>query len=119
MAPIKLVVSNKAQLQFKYGKSNFSKINSLLNDLKKADSKKGLNTMIVYIDDAASAKKAGIKKISFNSEKECKRAVDDLYKKHIPAYIMILGSEDVIPFQKIDNPADDEDNPVPSDLPYA
>src|SRR5689334_6497060 len=116
MTPVKLVVTNKSQLQFKYGKTNFSKINSLLNELKKADSKRGLNTMIVYIDDTDSAKKAGIKKISFNSEKECKRAVDDLYKKHIPAYIMILGSEDIVPFQKIVNPTNDEDQPdVPSD----
>jgi hypothetical protein len=45
--------------------------------------------------------------------------VDDLYVKLTPAYIVILGAGDIIPFQEIDNPADDDDKKVPSDLPYA
>jgi hypothetical protein len=49
----------------------------------------------------------------------CKKAVDDLFAKHIPAYMMLLGCHDVFPLQDIDNPAEDEDFTVPSDLPYA
>ena len=46
--------------------------------------------------------------------------MDDLYKKYIPDYIVLAGSQDIFPFQEINNPADaDGDLTVPSDLPYA
>jgi hypothetical protein len=41
MTAIKLIVTSKNNLQFKYGK-NFSKIEALLNKLKVADKKKDL-----------------------------------------------------------------------------
>ena len=118
MKPVKLIVTNKSKLEWKYGK-NFSKINSLLKQMQVADKKKGLDTRIAFVDDAASLKSAGVKKISTDSPKEYKRVVDDLYKKYIPAYIVILGAPDIFPFQEIDNPAEDEDAYVDSDLPYA
>lgn len=118
MKPVKLIVSHKGNLQWKYGKA-FPKIISLVKKLQDADKKKGLDTKLVLIDDATSAQRAGVKKIKIWSEQECKRIVDDLYKKHIPAYIVILGAQDIFPFQDIENPAEDDDSVVPSDLPYA
>ena len=118
MNPLKLIVSSKNNLKFKYGK-NFSKIEQLLKNLQAADKKKNLDTRIVFIDDATSAKRAHIKAAKTITEQEAKRAIDDLYKQYIPAYITILGAQDIIPFQEIDNPAQDEDLTVPSDLPYA
>ena len=118
MKPVKLVVTNKAKLQWKYGK-HLSRINALLKTMQLADKKKGLDTIVIFVDDAASLKKTGVKKLSADWEKEYKRVVDDLYKKYIPAYILILGAQDIFPFQEIDNPAQDDDLNVPSDLPYA
>ena len=74
MNPVKLIVTHKANLQWKYG-SNFSKINAMLKKLKDADKKKMLDTKIVFIDDDASTKAAGVKKIKVWSEQECKRIV--------------------------------------------
>ena len=118
MKPVKLIISHKSNLQWKYSK-NFSKVTALLKQMQAADKKKGLDTRIVFVDDAASLKNAGVKKIRAYSEQECKRVVDELYKKYIPAYIVILGAQDIFPFQDLDNPAEDEDPMVPSDLPYA
>lgn len=118
MNAIKLVVSSKKNLEFKYGKK-ISQVNQLLNQLKAADKKKNLDTRIVFIDDAASTKAAGITPVKAITPKACKDVVDGLYKKYIPAYIVILGAQDIFPFQEIDNPADDDDDIVPSDLPYA
>ena len=118
MKPVKLIVTNKSKLQWKYGK-NFSKISAILKQMQAADKKKGLDTRIAFVDDAPSLKSSGIKKISSDSEKEYKRIVDDLYNKYIPAYIVILGAQDIFPFQEIDNPAEDDDIMIPSDLPYA
>lgn len=117
--PVKLIVSSKAKMVFKYG-SQSSGIEKLLKELTKADkTDKSLDTRVVWVDDAVSCKAAGVKKVTSLSERECKRIVDDLYKKLTPAYIVILGAGDVFPFQELNNPADDDDSTVPSDLPYA
>lgn len=118
MNPVKLIVSCKKNLQFKYG-NKFSQVDQLLKKFKAADKKKKMDTMVVYIDDPASAKAAGIKASKHNSAKECKDAVDELFRKHIPVYIVLIGAGDIFPFQEIQNPAEDEDNLIPSDLPYA
>ena len=60
MNPIKLIVSSKNNLKFKYG-NKFSEIEKLLKNLQVADKKKGLDTRIVFIDDATSAKRSHIK----------------------------------------------------------
>ncbi|MEO5995144.1 MAG: C25 family cysteine peptidase [Chitinophagaceae bacterium] len=119
--PIKLIVTSKGNLEWKYEK-NISRIVQLLDKLKKADANNGLDTKIVFIDAAKSAKAAGIAVVKKVSDRSCKKAIDDLYKKHLPAYIVILGAQDIIPFQEIDNPVLDEDlgdTIVESDLPYA
>jgi len=118
MNPVKLIVTSKTNLKFKYGKK-FSEIEKLLKNLQNADKKRGLDTKVVFIDDATSAKRARLKPTKIVTEQEAKRAIDDLYREYVPAYIVILGAQDIIPFQEIDNPAEDEDSSVPSDLPYA
>jgi hypothetical protein len=118
MEAVKLIVSNKSKLQWKYGK-NFLAITSMLKKMQAADKKRGLDVKIVYVDDAASLKNSGVRKIKNDSLKEYKRVIDDLYKKYVPVYIVILGAPDIVPFQEIDNPAEDDDLNVPSDLPYA
>lgn len=118
MNPVKYVITSKTNLQFKYGKG-VSAIEKLLAKLEKEDSKKGLDTRTLFIDDASSAAKAGVKPVKAVTQKECKRIVDELYKKHTPVYMVLLGAQDVVPFQEIMNPAPDDDSVVPTDLPYA
>lgn len=119
MDPLKLIVTSKGNLMKKYGK-NFSKLVTLFNSLKKSDKAKKLKTEIVFIDDAVSMKKFKVKKAAASmSPRECKKAIDRLYTKWSPAYIVIFGAQDVFPFQDLLNSADDEDKVVPSDLPYA
>ncbi|HEY4111951.1 hypothetical protein [Puia sp.] len=119
MPTIKLIISCKNPLVLKYGAANFKKVDALLKKLAAADKKKKLTTRVVYIDDPASAKKAGISVYPSTKEKDCKNAVDALYAKWKPDYIVLFGAQDIVPFQSIVNPASDDDKIVPSDLPYA
>ncbi len=114
----KLIITSKENLALKYGKG-FASIKKSIAALIKSDKKIGFQTSVVYLDDAASAKKAGIKTVKSVTASSVKQSIDFLYHKHIPAYILILGAQDVIPFVEITNPADDEDAVVPTDLPYA
>lgn len=121
--PKKIIVTSKKNLQTKYG-TDFSAIDKLLTDLVNADSKRTLDTMVVYIDDTTSSIKAGITAVTSITRQSVKMAIDDVYKKHLPAYLVIFGAQDVIPFQELTNPVpynpqEDNDHFVPSDLPYA
>jgi hypothetical protein len=115
---LKCVITSRKNLQAKYGRQAGA-VDKLLTKLATSDKKRGIRTMIVYIDDAASAKKAGISAVSSITRRSCKEATDQLYQKHRPAYLVLFGAQDIIPFQEIRNPTDDEDIVVPSDLPYA
>ena len=115
---LKCVVTSRKNLQAKYDKQ-LGKVEKLLKQLVTHDKKRGIRTMIVYIDDSASAKAAGIPAVSSITRRSSKESIDRLYQKHRPAYLVIFGAQDVIPFQEIQNPADDEDIVIPSDLPYA
>jgi hypothetical protein len=118
MATLKLIFSCKKPLQSKYG-ADFKKVDALLAKLVAADKNKMIKTQIVYIDDPVSAKKAGIPAVASTTDKDCKAAVDALYAKLKPDYILLFGAQDVVPFVPIVNPASDDDTTVPSDLPYA
>jgi hypothetical protein len=119
MKATKFIVTSEKNLKLKYG-NDFSKIKTALNNLITSDSTKNIAASVVFIDSPASAKKAGIKVAPSTSQRDCKQAIDNLYKAKRPDYIVILGSQDIIPFQLLNNPAgDDGDVEVPSDLPYA
>lgn len=118
MSISKVIISSKKNLQSKYGK-HFSTVNKLLISLVASDKKRNVATTIIYVDDPASAKKAGIKAVPALTRQAAKNAVDDIYKKLKPVYITLFGSQDIFPFQEIQNPTNDDDEVVPSDLPYA
>jgi hypothetical protein len=117
MNPLKFIITSKTNLRKKYQKS-FPAVVALLNKLKKADKARKIVTEIIFIDDVTSMKKFKVKQASSITPRECKRAVDRLFVKWSPAYVVIFGSQDIFPFQDLVNPADDEDSIVPSDLPY-
>jgi hypothetical protein len=119
MNPKKVIVTSKSNLLSKYEKK-FDSIDALLTKLVSADAKKSVDTSILYIDDKTSARAAGITAVKSITARNCKKAIDELYKKHSPAYLMIFGAQDIFPFVEIINPAGgDDDETVPSDLPYA
>lgn len=95
MATIKLIVTSKANLQNKY-KSALNGITQELKSLQAADKLRNIQTLIVYLDDADSMKRWKLKAVSI-TQKKCKEAIDALYKKISPAYIVILGAQDIFP----------------------
>jgi hypothetical protein len=127
MASLKLIITSKSNLKAKYS-GKFTALEKLFAELIARDKTRDLQTSVVYIDDRASARKAGITPVKTMSEMNCKAAVDMLFKKNQPAYMMIFGAQDVFPFQELESlvyskdsedPDRDQDRLVPSDLPYA
>ena len=118
MNPKKVIISSKQNLQVKYG-SGFDVINALLQDLARHDLTRDIDTQIIYIDDHDSALAVGIQSVASISQKSFKKGVDQVFDALQPAYIVLFGSQDIVPFQEIINTTEDADSEIPSDLPYA
>ena len=120
----KLIVSNRSALRAKYGGAGLRQLNAALAALIAADKKRGLKTRVVYLDDARSMKALSAPVVTTaGSPRQNKLAVDALYAKLAPDYLVLLGATDVIPHQDVANPlykpGDDDDRWVFSDVPYA
>lgn len=119
----KLIVSHGGRLKKKYGANGVKAINDALVALAKADEKRGLTTLSINLDDAAEMKKCGAKAVGqAATAASCATAIDQLFSTLSPDYLVLLGSDDVIPHFAVDNPSfagADTDAEVPTDNPYA
>jgi len=119
----KVVVTNFIVLKSKYGSAGVAKIKSALKAVIAADAKRGFETSVIDLSNAAAMRKVGGKKVtSFSSTKQNKDAVDAIYRASAPEYLVLLGAPDVIPHIDLLNPvygSDDPDRFAPGDLPYA
>ena len=117
----KIIVTNLSALTAKYKTSGVSKIKTACRQLIAADKKRGLATRIINIDDPKAMQKVGGAAVKNPKDPgQNKRAIDAVYKKLNPDYVMLLGSIDVIPHQDLKNPVpSDGDSHAFGDLPYA
>ncbi len=123
----KVIVSNRARLTEKYGDAFTGKVEPALSALVAADAQRGLNSIVIYLDDRAAMRSVrGSPVSSPGDERTNKSAVDAVFNFYNPDYLVLLGASDVIPHQTLGNPAfdpgsqnGDPDRVVPSDLPYA
>jgi len=116
----KIIVSNKTALESLYH-DKVTRVTTALDKLIASDKKKGIETQVVYLDDAEAMNKLNASPVTdAGNEKQNKTAIDGVYDEFKPDYLVLLGAPDVIPHQSLTNPVGgDEDPDVPSDLPYA
>jgi hypothetical protein len=119
----KIIITNRGALRAKYGPAGFQAIRKAVANLIAADAKRGLRSRMFFVDDAATMKRHGARAVNDATDpRQNKAAVDAIYSKASPEYLMILGAPDVVPHQDMRNPiasGDDPDHTVPGDLPYA
>ncbi len=124
MPPVnKVIVTNIGAIKEKY-RANYRRIAIALQALIEADAKRGIETRIVALDHGATMKRFGTVPVAAPSDwAETKVAIDAVWRATKPAYLLILGSPDIVAHQELQNPVyaagDDDDRIVPSDLPYA
>lgn len=119
----KIIVTNLSALTKKYGDKR-ARLDSAISKLIAADAKRGMKSKLVALDDKQQMTLAGGVPVNrADNVKQVKDAIDAVYSKYRPDYLMILGGPDVIPHQLLPNPAydpgGDDDKFVPCDLPYA
>lgn len=120
----KIIIANWSALRAKYGTAGERRIRAALADLVVADWSRRLRTKVMALDNATSMRAAGATRVSDVDDWEAAvRAVDLIWDRYQPSYVMLLGSRDVVPQAQVSNPfavfASDGDPYVPSDLPFA
>ena len=89
---------------------------SALRKLAQADKTRGMSSRIVYLDRPLT----GIAAVTDSADATAtKAAVDAIASRMTPAYVVILGGPDVVAQPRLASPVHDDDQNVPSDLPYA
>lgn len=102
----KTIVTNYAALTTKYGSPGVAKLKKAVARLVAADKQRGLTTRVADLSSAANMKAAGAKKVDDPQDRRAnKEAIDAVFRKVRPDYLMILGSVDVVPHQEMDNPS--------------
>src|SRR5437870_2960686 len=100
--PDKLIVSNRDRLVQKYSPADATAIDTAVKKLIKADASRGIVTVFVDLSDAATMASYGAPVIPAASAPDAKlnkEAIDKVFtfSDVRPAYLMLLGSKDVIP----------------------
>lgn len=116
---VKVIITNGRAMRLHFQQA-YEDILQAVDRLMIEDRKRGLDPHYVEVDDQAMMEGWGLDPVTATgSVVQHKRAVDALYHKLLPAYILILGADTVFPHQRLTNPTHDADECVPSDLPYA
>jgi hypothetical protein len=80
------------------------------------DAKRGIKSRLVFLERAATMSSFNGSAVTDPADpKQNKNAIDAIFRKANPEYLMILGAIDVVPHQDIKNPAfDPPDDPDPN-----
>ena len=124
MAIDKVVLALQGPMKAKYGATGLARIGKALRELIAADQRRGIDTVVLHLDDADEMAPYGGPTPASPDARSVKAAVDRIARAAQPHYFVLLGGPDVMPMVHIVNPAHggpdgDSDRVVPSDLPYA
>ncbi len=122
----KVIVTHSAAAVAKYGPAGWTKIRRAVTALTTADRKRGITTSLLRLDSASDTAKVGAEAVASAQDPQAVKAVlDAISEKLAPAYLVLLGGPEIVPHAWLINPlwtgdpADDPDQLVASDLPYA
>jgi len=119
----KVIITNISALKTKYGKG-VSAITKAVKDLIAADKKRGIGSILVALDDPVDMTGLSAAAVTnANDPRQNKDAIDAIFSKYSPDYVLIIGAVDVIPHQDLKNPVyqpgSDDDQLALGDIPYA
>lgn len=120
LRPMELIVTSKFRLAEKYGPDGFMRIEERLSELERAT--KGLEVKRVYVDEGGTLD--GLEPVDPTDPWAIKALIDEIDERlqaegREAKFLLLVGGDDVIPFCRLPNPADDGELEVWTDNPYA
>jgi hypothetical protein len=122
---IKLSITVRSALVKKYSAPALAGIDAAVAAWIQADAARAIRTVHLAIDDAAAMKPYKVAPLTGAvTPGKVKAVLDALVAQLAPEYIVLFGSDDIVPHFVVDNPsidkkAGDDDKAVPTDNPYA
>lgn len=123
--PAYIALSTRGGLEKQYGAAGFQQVDIALQLMAKATAAQPhWDAHLIYVDDADSVAKFGLKPAKADDPWGIKHLLKDLdealrKKGEMIGALLIVGGPHVVPFHHLPNPVDDDDKDVPSDNPYA
>ena len=123
--PVYVVFSLRNRLEYIYGEKMANILDAEMWRLVEAvRDRPGWGARLYFADDALCTNPLGIQPVKSGDPWELKLVLKDLDAalgkrgEQIGA-LLIVGGPEIVPFHKLPNPIDDQDDDVPSDNPYA
>jgi tetratricopeptide (TPR) repeat protein len=123
-APSYILLSSETRLLQQFGPAGFKQIDSAVQALSDAvRRRKGWTAHRVYVDDPGSLSPYGLTPADPGNAWQIKLRLADLdvalrRKGEMIGSVLIIGGDSIIPYHRLPNPTDDDDDVVPSDNPY-
>ncbi len=121
----KVIVTSRSALTAKYGIGGLDQILLAVDRLVAADARRGLQSLLVELDDDGTMQLLGASVLSGGDPADVKASIDGVYGARVPDYLMLLGATDVLAHVPLTNPmyngpnGGDPDEIAFGDLPYA
>ena len=122
--PAYIVLTSRSRLVQHFGDDVASRIDEAVMQLVEAvRSRSGWSAYRLYVDDPATLSPFGLTPADPGNAWEIKMRLADLDKVlskrgEMIGSVFIIGSDEIIPFHRLPNPTDDDDDEIPSDNPY-
>jgi len=123
--PAYIIVSSRTRLMQIYGQSHFRRIDAAMLSLTKAVRERtGWWAYRIFIDDPTSLNPFNLSPADPGNPWEIKLRLTDLdhelaTRGEMIGAVLLVGGAETIPFHQLPNPADDDDEFIFSDNPYA
>jgi len=121
---VRLILSSRRALTTRFGEDGYRELDGRLSALCGAVARStGAEAIKVYVDDDSHLGEFGLRGVDPADPEEVAGLIQGieaslgLESKQVVS-LLIVGGDSMIPFHRVDNPADDEDAEVLSDWPY-
>lgn len=123
--PVRLILSGRDRLVAKYGDYGYRDLDAKLQELCDATAgSTGHKIIKIYVDDEACLSAYNLNSVDPSDPQQIRRLIQQLQtrlrtRSEKLNSLLIIGGDSIIPFHRLPNPTDDEDEEILSDWPYA
>jgi tetratricopeptide (TPR) repeat protein len=123
--PAYIVMSSRTRLEQHFGQDRFARVDEAVHALADAlRGRPGWSAYVFYPDDPSSLKPFRLTPVDPGNAWQVKLRLTDLDRAlarrgEMIGAVLIVGGDSIVPFHRLPNPTDDDDETVASDNPYA
>ncbi len=107
------LVTSRLSLTEKYGEKGYAAVERKLKALHQALTQSGYDAHILLLEESKDAQ------VALEMMQQQIHQAEDSGGSGSMGHVLLIGGDDVIPFHRLANPAEDDDDLVLSDTPYA